>query len=184
MTDHETPPEPSSESRRPPRGRRFKTSHIVLAVLATLAGTWLVGVALHAHERSGIHASRYGGWHHGGDHGGMMERLCSERRGGWLDDRIELVESFVAFTPEQEPAWQGLTTAVRNGSERVGEACAALAATGDDEPPGRLARVEVMLEAGLDLVRAVRPAFEDFYAVLDDGQKAALDRLIERRGHD
>lgn len=42
-----------------------------------------------------------------------------------------------------------------------------------------------MLGAGLDVVRTVRPAFDDFYAVLGPDQRAALDRLIERRhGHD
>lgn len=168
MTDHDAPqaaPGDGSSHRR----RRFKTSHIVLAVLVALGGTWLVGAALHAGEsgRAGIHAARAGDWHHGRDHGGMMERLCSERRSDWLDDRIDFVESFVDFTPEQEPAWVALTAAVRGGGERIGEACGALEAASDD-PTGRLARAEVMLEAGLDAVRAVRPAFEDFYAVLDD----------------
>lgn len=163
-------------------GRRFKTSHIVLAVLAVLAGTWLVGAALHAGERSGsfIHAVHGGGWHHGRGPGGMLGRLCGERRGEWLDARIDAVESFVTFTPEQAPAWDSLVTAVRSGGERVGEACTALDGEAQD-PTGRLARMEIMLAAGLDVVREVRPAFNDFYAVLDDDQKAALDRLMERR---
>jgi hypothetical protein len=43
-----------------------------------------------------------------------------------------------------------------------------------------LARVELMLSTGLDIIEGVRPAFEQFYAVLDDDQKAALDKLVSR----
>ena len=40
MTDHDTPPAAPGDGSGH-RRRRFKTSHIVLAVLALVAGTWL-----------------------------------------------------------------------------------------------------------------------------------------------
>ena len=46
----------------------------------------------------------------------------------------------------------------------------------------RLAGLETMLSAGLEAVREVRPNFDAFYATLNDKQKTALDRLIDRRG--
>jgi hypothetical protein len=40
--------------------------------------------------------------------------------------------------------------------------------------------VELIFSTGLDIVQEVRPAFEQFYAVLDDDQRAALDKLASR----
>ncbi|MDX1540727.1 MAG: Spy/CpxP family protein refolding chaperone [Geminicoccaceae bacterium] len=178
--------EQTTDSQTDPKhraGRRFKTSHLALVVVGGLALLGVAGAALHAGERhgGGFHAAHFAGGHHGRGHGMMMGRMCSDQRAEWLDERIAVVESFVDFTPEQEPAWSALKESVRDGSERVGEACASLEGA-EDGPVGRLARMETMLAAGLDVVQGVRPAFEDFYAVLDEDQQAALDRLIERRG--
>ena len=163
-------------------GRRFRRSHALLLLAAGTAGLIAVGAALHAGERGpcGIHEARFGGWHHSRGQGPMMGRLCGDQRGAWLEDRIDLVESFVDFTPEQTPAWTALTEAARAGEARIGQTCEELDGASDD-PVGRLARLETMLGAGLDVVRTVRPAFDDFYAVLEPNQRAALDRLIERR---
>ena len=95
--------------------------------------------------------------------------------------RLAFVESFVDFTAEQEPAWQQLTAAIRAGGAKVGEACAKLEALDTSATaPARLARIELLLSTGLDIVQEVRPAFDQFYAVLDDDQKAALDKLASR----
>lgn len=118
------------------------------------------------------------GWH-GGGHGRFAEHVCSDARDEILEERLAFVESFVDFTDEQEPAWQQLTAAIRAGSAKVGEACAELEAP-DPTALAHLARVELLLSTGLDIVEGVRPAFEQFYAVLDDDQKAALDKLVSR----
>jgi hypothetical protein len=47
--------------------------------------------------------------------------------------------------------------------------------------PERIARLELMLTVGLEVVGRVRPAFDSFYAVLTDEQKKAVDALISRR---
>jgi hypothetical protein len=122
------------------------------------------------------------GWRHGrhgGGHGRFAEHVCSDAHDEILEDRLAFVESFVDFTDEQQPAWQQLTAAIRAGSAKVGEACAELEAI-DTTAPAHLARVELMLSTGLDIVREVRPAFEQFYAVLDHDQKTALDKLASR----
>jgi LTXXQ motif family protein len=118
------------------------------------------------------------GWH-GGGHGRFAEHVCGDARDEILEDRLAFVDSFVDFTDEQEPAWQQLTAAIRAGSAKVGEVCAELEAP-DPTAPAHLARVELILSTGLDIVEGVRPAFEQFYAVLDDDQKAALDKLVSR----
>ena len=106
------------------------------------------------------------GWH-GGGHGRFAEHVCSDARDEILEERLAFVESFVDFTDE------------RAGSAKVGEACAELEAP-DPTALAHLARVELLLSTGLDIVEGVRPAFEQFYAVLDDDQKAALAKLVSR----
>jgi hypothetical protein len=174
--------------------RRLKTSHIVLLGAAIAVGTALLVTGLRAADDE---AELFGNgrqgqfmladWRHGwrgGGHGRFAELVCSDARYEMLEDRLAFAESFVDFTPEQEPAWQQLTAAIRAGSAKVGEACTEFESL--DTPataPARLARVELMLSTGLDIVEGVRPAFEQFYAVLDDDQKAALDRLATHHRH-
>ncbi len=117
---------------------------------------------------------------HGRGHG--LARLCSERREERLADMVGFVESFVDFTEEQEDAWNSLTVALDQGSDRIGAACGELKAEGRAETaPDKMARLETMLEAGLDALRDVRPAFDSFYGTLDAEQKAAIDRLAMHR---
>jgi hypothetical protein len=174
-----------ARSRRP----GLKTSHIVLLGAAIAVGTALLVTGLSAADdetafsgngRSGqfMLAGWRHGWH-GGGHGRFAEHVCSDARDEILEERLAFVESFVDFTDEQEPAWQQLAAAIRAGSAKVGEACAELEAP-DPTALAHLARVELLLSTGLEIVEGVRPAFEQFYAVLDDDQKAALDKLVSR----
>jgi hypothetical protein len=172
-----------------PRRRGLKTSHIVLLGAAIAVGTALLVTGLSAadDEAAFFGNGRPGqlmlaGWRHGwhgGGHGRFAEHVCSDARDEILEERLAFVESFVDFTDEQEPAWQQLAAAIRAGSAKVGEACAELEAP-DPTALTHLARVELILSTGLDIVQQVRPAFEQFYAVLDADQKAALDKLASR----
>lgn len=161
-----------------------------LAAFAVVAGLSLTAVSVDfsrpgwaaqaAAERDGRHG--FGGRHHGAP-GRHFGRLCGERRDARLDDMIVFVESFANFTAEQAAAWNGLTAALRSGSDTIGAACDDLAAAGRPATAAdKLARVEQMMEAGLVALRQVRPAFEDFYAVLDDEQKKAIDALASHHG--
>ncbi len=127
-------------------------------------------------ERGGGH-----GWgrHHRGP---GFARFCNdERREAWIEDRVQLIESFAEFTPEQTEAWTGLKDAVNAASAQVGETCEQAREAGRPEnTPERLARAEAFMTAGLSVVQEVRPAFETFYASLDDDQKQALDRMVTR----
>jgi LTXXQ motif family protein len=175
----------SARSRR----RGLKTSHIVLVGATLVVGIALLVTGLSAadDEASLLSNGRQGqfvlaGWGHGwrdGGHGRFVEFVCSDARDEMLQDRLAFVESFVTFTDVQKPAWQQLAAAIRAGSAKVGQACTELKATATTAP-AHLARVELMLRTGLDIVQGVRPAFEQFYAVLDDRQKAALDKLVSR----
>jgi hypothetical protein len=50
-----------------------------------------------------------------------------------------------------------------------------------DQPPARLELMEKRLDAMLQAVKTVRPAFDAFYAILTNDQKAALNRAGPRR---
>ena len=166
-----------------------KTSHIVLLGAAIAVGTALLVTGLSAADDETAFSANgrsgplmLAGWRHrwhGGGRGRFAEFVCSDARDEILEDRVAFVESFVDFADEQQPAWQQLTAAIRAGSAKVGEACAELEAL-DTSATGHLARVELIFSTGLDIVQQVRPAFEQFYAVLDDDQKTALDKLVSR----
>jgi hypothetical protein len=191
MSEHASPesatPETGGGDRcRHPRGRRIKTSHMVILGAVIVTGIAAAVTGIRAADRAAgaptgvMMAGWQAGWHgHGRHH--MARRLCSDERDAWIEDKLELVESFVDFDDEQRPAWDALAEAVRAGSGRVGESCAGLDLEAlPASAPARLEQMELMLSTGLDVVREVRPAFEQFYAVLDDQQKAALDRLTTR----
>lgn len=173
-------PEPGGGDRcRHRRGRRIKTSHMVILGAVIVAGiaVAVTGIRAADHAAGAPTGVMMAGWHgHGRHH--MAQRLCGDERDAWIEDKLELVESFVDFDDEQRPAWNALAEAIRAGSGRVGEGCAGLDLEAlPASAPARLEQMELMLSTGLDVVREVRPAFDQFYAVLDDQQKAALDRL-------
>ena len=127
------------------------------------------------------------GWGHGGGHGGWgrhgrgggVAMLCSDRRDRHIERGIGFVEGFANFTPEQMGPWNQLTAAIRAGSTSIGEACnEALGAEAPQTAPEKLDRVETVMATALELVRRIRPAFDNFYAALSDKQKKALDGLV------
>ena len=165
----------------------MKTRKVIIASAA--AGLALVGgLSLAAPDWQAVQpaysAPGEGQGRHFGRHGRGygLGRLCSGRREERLADMVGFVESFVDFTDEQQAAWNSLTVALDQGSDRIGAACGELRAEGRAETaPDKMARLETMLEAGLDAVRDVRPAFDSFYDTLDAEQKEAIDRLAMHR---
>jgi hypothetical protein len=170
----------------------MKSTKVVVVAAASAVGITLAVSGLQAMQTPSprgesvsatdfIHFGSRGGWGRGGE-GRAFERICGEERDERLTQMVAFIESFVDFTPEQIGAWQGLVGALRNGSDTIGQSCTTLAPLPEDaSATERLAQVELVASTGLDILRQVRPAFDDLYAVLDDDQKAALDGLINRR---
>lgn len=124
-------------------------------------------------------ASQGGHWDHRRGRG--LHRICGDSRSQKLEGGIDFVEAFFSFNDQQKPAWDALAAALRKGSDAIGRHCAALGER-PSTAPGKLAVLETAMTAGLEVVREVRPAFERFYGTLNEDQKAAIDRLVERRG--
>lgn len=171
--------------------RRTKIVLGGLTAAVLLAGTavYSIGVptvAGHAAAlvgpRMAFAAGEHRGWRQGRHRG--FTRICGEQRDERLDDAIEFADAFLRLEPAQTQAWNGLTAALRAGSARIGETCDTVkAGEWPAKAPEKLALAETITTTGLDILREVRPAFDAFYATLDDKQKAALDGLLDRRGH-
>ena len=115
-----------------------------------------------------------GGW--GMGRGGMM---CDPRGAGFAGWRIERLEQALKPTEAQKTALDELKAASPMAAEAVKAACPTEFAM---TPTGRLEAMEKRLEAMLQAVKTVRPAFEKFYATLTDEQKARLNSVGPGRG--
>ena len=82
----------------------------------------------------------------------------------------------LSLTDEQSKAWTQLRMAIQSTRPSLEQACADVSTTG-----ATMARAETMLTVGLDAVRQVWPAFEAFYAVLNDDQRRMMDEHRGRR---
>ncbi|MEN3348776.1 MAG: hypothetical protein V7632_2411 [Bradyrhizobium sp.] len=90
---------------------------------------------------------------------------------GEIDARLHLNDT-------QRPALQRLQKTSTDAAQRLQAACKASDAV---TPPARLASVSKRLDVMLQAVKDVRAALEDFYATLDDEQKAQFEAIGPRR---
>jgi hypothetical protein len=152
--------------------------HTFLAAATAAAFLALTGVAGHAQPGPGF------GWGPGMMMGpGMMGMgsfgfMCNPRAAGFAEWRMERIEAAVKPTEAQRTALNDLRAASTKAAETIVAAC-------PDEIPAksteRLALMEKRLEAMQQAIKTVRPAFEAFYATLDDAQKARLDAAGPRQ---
>ncbi len=167
----------------------MKLKIVLIAGGLGLASLGAVGAyAVSPDVRQGVAAGQaavtLAGYRHGHGRGGMERKLCSDARGEHIEAAITFAETFMAFTPEQRAAWDRLTGAVRAGSEKVGETCAETEALRAEKTlPAKLAIAEAATKTAAAVLSDVRPAFDGWYATLNDEQRQALDGLMKRRGH-
>jgi hypothetical protein len=101
---------------------------------------------------------------------GMM---CNPQAAGLAGWRLRQVERAVNLSDAQRKALDDLHAASAKAAEAIAAACPT------DIPvtsAGRLAFMEKRMDAMLQAIKTVRPAFDAFYNSLDDEQKARLDR--------
>jgi len=107
------------------------------------------------------------GWGRGGFAG-----MCDPRGAGMAEWRMERIERLINPTEAQRKALDDLRTASTKAAETIATACPR------DFPASASARMELMekrLEAMLTAIKIVRPAFDAFYATLNDEQKARIN---------
>jgi hypothetical protein len=98
--------------------------------------------------------------------------LCDARIAGFAEWRIERIERAIQPNDAQRKALDELKAASAKAGEAMRAACpTATPATA----PARLEAMEKRMAAMLEAIKTVRPAFDAFYATLDDKQKARLN---------
>jgi LTXXQ motif family protein len=104
--------------------------------------------------------------------------LCSPQAAGLAEWQLKRIERSVKPNDDQAKKLAELRMASTKAAETIRAACPANLPSTSTE---RLAVVEKRVEAMLQAVKTVRPAFDDFYNSLNSEQKARLDGTGPRR---
>jgi hypothetical protein len=104
--------------------------------------------------------------------------MCNPRSAGMAEWRMKRIETEIKPTDAQKVALEALRAASTKAAESIAAACATSMPTKSTE---RMALMEKRMDALLQAIKTVRPAFENFYGTLDDSQKARLDRSGPQR---
>lgn len=125
------------------------------------------------------HRDDRGGRRMGGGQGGMMGmpmmggRICQSSE-SIVPRMTTRLERSVTLTDAQKPDFEALKAAMTKAEATLKAACPTEADRNDRTPTGRLALAEKRMTAGLEAIKTVRPAFDTFYAKLDDKQRDQL----------
>ena len=108
---------------------------------------------------------------------GMMDsstfgRTCSPRAVGFAEWRLDRLEQVIKPTEAQRVKFEEFKKASLNAAETMRTSCPTEIPV---TMPGRMELMEKRLDAMLQSVKIVRPAFDSFYASLTDEQKTRLN---------
>lgn len=104
--------------------------------------------------------------------------LCSPQAIGFGEWQLSRVEKSVKPAKEQSEKLSELRTASAKATDKIKTACPREIPR---TAPERMALMEKRVEAMLDAVKIVRPAFENFYASLTPEQRKKVDSAPTRR---
>jgi hypothetical protein len=107
-----------------------------------------------------------------------MGAMCDPRAAGLAEWRMERIERLINPTEAQRAALNELRAASTKAAETIAAACPR------EFPASASARLETMekrLETMLVAIKTVRPAFDAFYATLNDERKARINSGGPRR---
>ncbi len=102
----------------------------------------------------------------------MGRAICDPHAAGLAEWRVDTIERAIQPTDAQRLALTELKAASAKAADMISAACPR------DLPqsaPARLEAMEKRIDAMLEAVKTVRPAFDALYASLNDEQKARLD---------
>jgi hypothetical protein len=107
-----------------------------------------------------------------------MAAMCDPRAAGLAEWRMDRIERMIQPNEKQRAALVALREASTKAAQTIAAACPR------EFPASGSTRMELMekrLEAMLTAIKTVRPAFDAFYATLDDAQTARVDARGPRR---
>ncbi len=154
-----------------------RTRHFnIMLVLLAIAGLVAVWVAIDPLARASQGSRHDWSGHHGAQHASLA--FCSYDARDWADSSGAYLGAWLQLDAAQNAAWNHVEQKLEQGRNLLRDACEALAASGPAATmPERLALMESAMAAGAETLRTVRPAFDEFYATLDEGQRQQLDAL-------
>ena len=104
--------------------------------------------------------------------------MCNPRSGGMAEWRMSRIEAAVKPSDAQRAKLEELRAASAKAGDQLKVVCDTPVPAKSGE---RLAVAEKRLEVMQAALKTIRPAFDAFYASLDDKQKAALDAAGPRQ---
>ena len=110
--------------------------------------------------------------------GSGMGFMCNPRNAGMAEWRNSQIEAAVRPTEAQKVKLNDLRTASTKAAETLAATCAGDVPTKSTE---RMAQMEKRVEAMLQAIKVVRPAFDALYELLDSDQRSRLDATGPRR---
>jgi hypothetical protein len=108
-----------------------------------------------------------------------LRNFCHPGAAGFSEWQYDRIIRAVQPNDAQKKALDEVRAASAKAAEKIASTCPAEFPVG---ATARLGFMEKRMESMLEAIRAVRPAFDAFYASLDAGQKAKLDGIDSRRG--
>jgi LTXXQ motif family protein len=104
--------------------------------------------------------------------GTKVANTCSQQAGSFIDLPLQRIEKALEPTLQQQAALDDLRNATQRAAAQLQSSCP----TGlPHSPVARLDMIEARLKAVADAMKTVRPPLENFYAALNDEQKARFN---------
>ena len=114
------------------------------------------------------------GSNEGAQSGNNQAALCSQQGGGLINLPVQHIEQVVQPTTQQQSAFDDLRTATQRASDQLRSSCPTAV---PQSPVARLDTVETRLKAMAEAISSIRPPLENFYAALNDEQKARFNMM-------
>jgi hypothetical protein len=108
--------------------------------------------------------------------GGNLATMCSQQAGGFINLPAQSVQQVVAPDAQQQGAFDELNKASDYAASVVRASCPTQM---PQTPAARLDAAKARLGAMVDAMKIVRPKLEEFYASLNDEQKARFNAIGE-----
>ncbi len=103
-----------------------------------------------------------------------MAAACSQQGGGFIDLPVQRIEQVVQPTAQQQNAFDDLKKAAQKAGDQLQASCPTAVA---QSPVARLDTVDTRLNVMADAIKSVRPDLQNFYASLNDEQKARFNTV-------
>ena len=105
---------------------------------------------------------------------GDMAAICSQQAGSFIDLPVQRIEQVVQPTAQQRSTFDDLKKATQNAADQLRSSCPSAVPL---SPVARLDTVATRLRAMADAIKSIRPVLENFYASLNDEQKARFNMM-------